>query len=112
MRRRVKSSRRRRSLARSTKASTQRSRSRSRSNGIPCRPVSRRTRTSGVHQPLLEARGLVYEYPGGLRALDGIDLALESGELAVAIGPNGSGKSTLIKLLAGLLQPQAGSVML
>lgn len=60
--------------------------------------------------PLLEARRLVYAYPGGLRALDGVDLVLQPGELAVAIGPNGSGKSTLIKLLAGLIEPLAGNV--
>jgi iron complex transport system ATP-binding protein len=65
-----------------------------------------------VQPPLLEVRGLAYEYPGGQRALDGVDLALESGELAVAIGPNGSGKSTLIKLMAGLLEPRAGSISL
>jgi iron complex transport system ATP-binding protein len=47
-----------------------------------------------------------------LRALDGVDLALRAGELVVAIGPNGSGKSTLVKLLAGLLEPQSGSVLL
>jgi iron complex transport system ATP-binding protein len=63
-------------------------------------------------QHILEARGIAYEYPGGLRALDGIDVALDPGDLAVAIGPNGSGKSTLIKVLAGLLAPQAGEVRL
>jgi len=61
---------------------------------------------------ILEARGIAYEYTGGFRAVDGIDLALERGELAVAIGPNGSGKSTLIKVLAGLLVPRTGEVRL
>jgi iron complex transport system ATP-binding protein len=63
-----------------------------------------------VQPTLLEARGLTYAYPGGVRALEGIDLRLERGDLAVAIGPNGSGKSTLVKLLAGLLEPESGSV--
>jgi iron complex transport system ATP-binding protein len=61
---------------------------------------------------VLEARGVVFEYPGGLRALDGVDVALSEGELAVVIGPNGSGKSTLLKVLAGLLEPRAGDVVL
>jgi iron complex transport system ATP-binding protein len=62
--------------------------------------------------PLLDARGLVFEYAGGLRALDGVDVSLAEGELAVVIGPNGSGKSTLLKVLAGLLEPRSGNVAL
>jgi len=60
--------------------------------------------------PLLEARGVVYDYAGPLRALDGVDLALDSGGLVAVIGPNGSGKSTLVKVLGGLLAPTAGEV--
>lgn len=61
---------------------------------------------------LLEARGLVHEYQGGFRALDGVDFALADGELAVAIGPNGSGKTTLLRRLAGLLAGGPGDVRL
>jgi iron complex transport system ATP-binding protein len=61
---------------------------------------------------VLEARQVAFEYPGPLRALDGIDVRLARGELAVVIGPNGSGKSTLLKILAGLLAPSAGDVSL
>jgi iron complex transport system ATP-binding protein len=60
----------------------------------------------------LRASGLVHKYPGGRRALDGVDLALEAGELVTVIGPNGSGKSTLLRLCAGLLTPAAGAVAL
>ena len=60
----------------------------------------------------LSARGLAHTYEDGPRALDGVDFALDDGELAVVIGPNGSGKSTLLKLLAGLLTPSAGDVAL
>jgi len=60
----------------------------------------------------LRAQGLVFDYPGPLRAVDGIDIAVESGELVAVIGPNGAGKSTLLGLLSGLLDPQAGDVEL
>jgi iron complex transport system ATP-binding protein len=63
-----------------------------------------------VVAPLLEARGVAHEYPGGVRALAGVDLALAAGELLVVIGPNGSGKSTLLRALAGLLVPSSGAV--
>jgi iron complex transport system ATP-binding protein len=68
--------------------------------------------------PILEARSLVFDYAGDprgsgpLRALDGVDLALHPGALTAVIGPNGSGKSTLVKLLGGLLEPTAGTVLL
>jgi iron complex transport system ATP-binding protein len=61
---------------------------------------------------LLEGRGLVYDYPGPLRALGGVDIAVEEGEFLAVIGPNGSGKSTCLSLLGGLLDPTAGEVRL
>jgi len=44
--------------------------------------------------------------------LDGVDLILESGRLSTLIGPNGAGKSTLIRLLAGVLKPWSGDIVL
>jgi branched-chain amino acid transport system ATP-binding protein len=58
---------------------------------------------------LLETRGLIKEF-GGLRALDGVDLAVEEGELVSLIGPNGSGKSTLINTITGRLEPTEGDI--
>jgi iron complex transport system ATP-binding protein len=58
----------------------------------------------------LAAKGLVFDHPGPIRAVDGVDLELRERELLVVIGPNGSGKSTLLRLLAGLLVPQSGDV--
>ena len=43
-------------------------------------------------------------------ALDGIDLSVRPGEALGIVGPNGSGKSTLLKTIAGLLQPQRGTI--
>ncbi len=47
-----------------------------------------------------------------VKALDGLDLSIESGEIFGLLGPNGSGKSTTIKLILGLLSPDAGKVAL
>jgi len=59
--------------------------------------------------PLVEARGLTRNY-GAVRALRGVDLTLNAGEVLLVLGPNGAGKSTLLRSLAGLLRPQAGVV--
>ena len=58
---------------------------------------------------LLEARGLRRSF-GGLRVLQGIDLAVRPGESVVIAGPNGAGKTTLLRILAGLMRPEAGEV--
>lgn len=49
-------------------------------------------------------------FPGGVRALDGVGFALPPGELVGVVGANGSGKSTLLRLLAGILEADAGTV--
>ena len=61
--------------------------------------------------PLLETRALSRTF-GGLKALDGVDLALSAGEILGVIGPNGAGKTTLFSLIAGSLPPTAGDVLL
>ena len=60
----------------------------------------------------LRALGVCHTYPGGVRALGGVDVELASGEVLVVIGPNGSGKSTLLRCLAGLLRASAGDITL
>lgn len=49
-------------------------------------------------------------YPGGTPALRGVDLLLRAGERVVLLGPNGAGKTTLVKILAGLVAPDAGEL--
>jgi len=60
---------------------------------------------------VLEARGLRKAF-SGVRAVDGVDLALGEGERVALIGPNGAGKTTLLNLLGGQLRPDAGAVHL
>lgn len=59
----------------------------------------------------LTATGIIVEKKGQ-RLLDNVTLSLNCGELLGVIGPNGSGKSTLLRVLAGLEQPNVGSVKL
>jgi ribose transport system ATP-binding protein len=59
--------------------------------------------------PLLRMRGIVKDFPG-VRALDGVDLDVQPGEVHCLLGQNGAGKSTLIKVLAGAHRPDAGTL--
>ncbi len=59
----------------------------------------------------LEARGLSKRL-GGRTVVDGVDVRVECGEVVAVLGPNGSGKTTLLQLLAGVLQPDAGEVLI
>jgi ABC-2 type transport system ATP-binding protein len=57
----------------------------------------------------IEARGLAREFKGGIRAVDGIDLRVEPGEIYGFLGPNGAGKSTTVHMLTTLLPATAGT---
>ena len=56
----------------------------------------------------LEIRGLRKSFDNP--AVDGLDLTLRAGEFYTLLGPNGAGKTTTLRIVAGLLQPDAGSV--
>jgi branched-chain amino acid transport system ATP-binding protein len=58
---------------------------------------------------MLEVRGLVKNF-GGIRALNGVDLHLDRGELVGMIGPNGSGKTTVFNVVTGIYRPEGGAV--
>jgi multiple sugar transport system ATP-binding protein len=58
----------------------------------------------------LEIRGLTKIFPGGVRALDGLDLHIQDGEFFALLGPSGCGKTTLLRSIAGLETPNSGQI--
>ncbi len=61
---------------------------------------------------MIELDNVVYVYPTGTRAVDGVSVTFGDGERVAIIGQNGSGKSTLVRQLNGLLRPTQGRVLL
>jgi ABC-2 type transport system ATP-binding protein len=55
----------------------------------------------------ITATGLVKEF-GGVRAVDGIDLAVPAGSIFGVLGPNGAGKTTTLRMLLGIIDPDKG----
>ena len=60
---------------------------------------------------MIRCEALVFEYPDGMRAIDGIDLAIGPGERVAIVGRNGAGKTTLVRHWNGLLRPTSGRVL-
>ncbi len=64
-----------------------------------------------MNKPILQVSQLTMDF-GGIRALDKIDITVNSGEIAALIGPNGAGKTTFFNCLTGIYTPTAGNILL
>lgn len=62
--------------------------------------------------PAIEVLSAEQVYPNGTRALTPVSLAIQPGEFVTLLGPSGCGKSTLLKMVAGLLEPSDGRILL
>jgi branched-chain amino acid transport system ATP-binding protein len=60
--------------------------------------------------PLIDIKGVSRRF-GGLAAVSNVDLSVAEGEIHCLIGPNGAGKSTLFKLIVGVYEPSAGTIL-
>ncbi len=65
---------------------------------------------TGVNGPAVKVSGLTRTF-GELRAVDGVDLSIPAGSFYGLVGPNGAGKTTAIRMITGLLQPDAGAIV-
>jgi ABC-type branched-subunit amino acid transport system ATPase component len=65
---------------------------------------------AAVSPPVLELRG-VSRYFGGVRAVDGVDLVVQEGQLYGLIGPNGAGKTTLLDIISGFQPVTSGEIL-
>src|SRR6266508_3117594 len=63
-------------------------------------------------EAFITLRGVSREYPGGVVALNGVDLNINRGELVAIVGPSGSGKTTMLNVMGTLDRPSAGQVVI
>jgi NitT/TauT family transport system ATP-binding protein len=61
---------------------------------------------------LVEVRGVSMIYPGGVEALREVDIGFPRGQLTTLLGPSGCGKTTLLKIIAGLIEPSGGEILI
>ncbi len=61
-------------------------------------------------EPLVRLAGVAKRYGTGTLAIEGVDLSLARGDFLALLGPSGCGKSTLLRMIAGLIEPSAGTL--
>src|SRR6266851_174597 len=66
--------------------------------------------TPAPSEPIVALKGVTKHFASGTLALDGLDLAIASGEFVSLLGPSGCGKSTALRLIAGLGEPTSGAI--
>jgi NitT/TauT family transport system ATP-binding protein len=67
--------------------------------------------TTQITTPIVRVENIKKVYPGGVEALNDITLDFPTGKLTTLLGPSGCGKTTLLKIIAGLLKPSSGQVL-
>ena len=79
---------------------------------VPARSVGllrRGQMSQSLNDPVIQVSNISKTFPNGRRALDGVSIALEAGEMVALIGASGSGKSTLIRHIGGLIVANKGA---
>jgi NitT/TauT family transport system ATP-binding protein len=71
---------------------------------------SQTTSSAAANSNAVQLRGVTRTFPGGVTAVNHIDLEIARGEFVALLGPSGCGKSTLLRMIAGLDHPDAGSL--
>ena len=62
--------------------------------------------------PIIEIRNVSKIFPGGVKAVDNVNLTVRRGEFFALLGPSGCGKTTLLRMLAGFETPTSGEVII
>ena len=75
------------------------------------RDVQPEPATAPAAEPIIEVRDVSKIYGNSVTALAGINLTFETGKLTSLLGPSGCGKTTLLKIVAGLLPPSGGEIL-
>ena len=77
----------------------------------PVPTVRKPVTTLNLGQELVRTENLTFEYPGGIKAIDGVTLSIDEGERVAILGNNGAGKSTLALNMIGILKPTQGRIL-